>query len=118
MKTHLKKVLRRNLIAFAAFAVTFLIVRAVAPTMMTFEQHEPAAPTKQDEPTKVERLFQAGTCWSGEAPADVDFPGRVVVTLKAGDEPVIRGERMVGLALEQIFEDADHGIYRVHGFCR
>jgi hypothetical protein len=118
MRTHLKKVLIRNLTAFACFVGAFLIVSAVTPTGMTFEQHPDAGSTATPAPSKIDRLFESGECWTGEAPKDVEFPGRVVVTLKAGDEPVVRGPKYVGLALEQIFEDADHGIYRVHGFCR
>lgn len=56
-------------------------------------------------------------CWTGEPPADMVgvMPGHVVVTV---DGDLRYGaDRLVGLALEQIFEDVDHGLV-VHAFCR
>ncbi len=60
-------------------------------------------------------LIAANDCWTGEAPADVEVPGHVVVS--AEGEARYAGERMVGKALEQLFDGADHGL-QVHGFCR
>lgn len=56
-------------------------------------------------------------CWAGDAPAEMQgvMPGHVVVTV--GGATRLGGERMVGQALEQIFDGADHGLI-VHGFCR
>jgi hypothetical protein len=69
-------------------------------------------------PSPVEVLVERHGCWSGEAPDDMVgvLPGRVVVS-EPGEGPRVAGERMVGLALEQIFEGADHGL-TVHAFCR
>lgn len=56
-------------------------------------------------------------CWTGEAPADMQgvVPGHVVVSVDGS--PRVGGERLVGKALAQIFDDVDHGLL-VHGFCR
>lgn len=62
-------------------------------------------------------LLAVNDCWTGEAPADMQgkVPGHVVVTL--GGQTRFSGERMVGKALAQIFDGADHGL-TIHGFCR
>jgi hypothetical protein len=62
-------------------------------------------------------IAAAHDCWSGDAPADMQgiLPGHVVVTIDG--RPRYAGERMVGKALEQVFEGADHGL-TVHAFCR
>ena len=43
------------------------------------------------------------------------FPGHVVVTRP--DQRTVYSERLVGRALEQEFDGADHDL-RVHAFCR
>lgn len=60
-------------------------------------------------------LVEAHDCWTGEAPADVEVPGHVVVTV--GNDTIYGGPRLVGKALSQIFDGANHGLV-VHGFCR
>lgn len=61
-------------------------------------------------------LIAANDCWTGEAPSDMAgvVPGHVVVSVDGVAR--IGGERMVGKALEQAFEGADHGL-AIHGFC-
>lgn len=56
-------------------------------------------------------------CWTGDAPADMvgEIPGHVVVTIDG--EPRYAGDRLVGRALEQLFDGVDHGLV-VAGFCR
>lgn len=105
--------LGRTVLCVALFAATFLIVRGALPPAVQI------APTESAR-TPVSRaitLADRHDCWSGEAPADMRgvLPGHVVVTVNG--RPRYAGERMVGKALEQIFEGADHGI-TVHAFCR
>lgn len=71
-------------------------------------------PHVEDSPAA---LVATHDCWTGEAPADMQgvVPGHVVVTVDGTTR--LGGERMVGKALAQIFEGADHGL-RVAGFCR
>lgn len=93
-----------------SFAVTQAVIgdgyMQVAPRTSTSTPAHPAA-----------ALIEEHSCWTGEAPADMAgvLPGHVVVTV--GGVTRLGGERMVGKALEQIFEGADHGLV-VHGFCR
>lgn len=56
--------------------------------------------------------------WTGDAPAGMAgvVPGHVVVSLPNG-RVVYGGGRMVGMALAQIFDGADHGL-TVAAFCR
>ncbi|EON24037.1 hypothetical protein CF8_2044 [Nocardioides sp. CF8] len=81
-----------------------------------FGQEQREVVAEAQHPT-AEALVVAYDCWSGEAPADMagQFPRRVVVTV--GGEVRYAGERMVGKALDQIFDGANHGL-TVHGFCR
>lgn len=60
-------------------------------------------------------LIEQNDCWTGEAPADVEVPGHVVISTVKGAR--IAGPRFVNMALEQIFEGTDHNLV-VHGFCR
>lgn len=62
-------------------------------------------------------LVEKHDCWTGEPPADMVgvIPGHVVVT--QGVAPVYGGDKLVGQALEQLFDGKDHGL-TVHGFCR
>ena len=72
---------------------------------------------RPDVTTSTTALMTAHDCWTGDAPADMTgkFPGHVVVTVKG--ETRYAGERMVGKALEQIFDGKDYGL-TVAGFCR
>lgn len=63
----------------------------------------------------VVQLVEAHDCWTGAAPGDVEVPGHVIVSDGAG--PRYGGERLVDLALRQLFEGEDHGLL-VHAFCR
>lgn len=58
-------------------------------------------------------------CWTGDAPKDMEgkMPGHVVVFKYEATAPVYAGSKMVGLALDQIFNHKDHGL-EVVGFCR
>lgn len=57
-------------------------------------------------------------CWNGNPPADMVgvIPGHVIVTV--GNKTFRGGSKMVGIALADIFEDADTEIQSIHGFCR
>lgn len=70
----------------------------------------------QEGPTPAD-LVAANECWTGEAPADMQgqVPGHVVVTV--GDTARLGGDRLVGKALGQMFDGADHGL-TIHAFCR
>lgn len=79
-----------------------------APSSMTPKPHAPGSPAA---------LIAAHDCWTGEAPAGVEIPGHVVVTLPGHDAPTYGGPRLVGQALDQLFGDVDHGL-DVHAFCK
>lgn len=70
-------------------------------------------PTAEGSPAA---LLADNDCWTGEAPANMQgvIPGHVVVTVDGVAR--VGGERMVGMALGQLFDGADHGLL-VHGFC-
>lgn len=107
-----------------AFRIPFLVgaVFALAATFVAIDaglyvgqdQHEVVA--EAQGPTASDLVAEHG-CWTGEAPADMQgvFPGHVVVSVNGS--PRIGGERLVGKALEQVFDGVDHGLL-VHGFCR
>lgn len=106
-----------SVVAFALGVVSYnvtphLIAAPVAPP--------PVTATAPERPAGgAAALVAAHDCWTGAAPADMEgvLPGHVVVTVAGGAGPEYRGERMVGLALDQIFHGAPHGLV-VHAFCR
>lgn len=65
------------------------------------------------EVSVTEKLMERHGCWSDDAPAEMVgvLPGHVVTDRGYG------GSRMVGIALEQVFDDVDHGL-TIAGFCR
>ncbi|WP_067434147.1 hypothetical protein [Nocardioides jensenii] len=83
----------------------------------TFET--PAQSSGPAVPNKVAALIAKHDCWTGQAPADMEgvVPGHVVVTKHGATAPTYGGSRLVGLALDQVFNGADHSL-TVHGFCR
>lgn len=68
-----------------------------------------------ERPDPVATLVEAHDCWTGDAPADVEIPGHVIVT--EGGFTYRAGADGVGRALAQIFDGVDHGL-DVHAFCR
>ena len=81
-----------------------------APGTVTFA--EAAAPQGHD---RIAQLIERGDCWTDEAPADVDYPGAVVVTRPDGR--VVLSARLVDAALMQEFGGANADL-EVHAFCR
>lgn len=120
LRTHLVRRLRVNLtcavLLLAAFAVTRALVGDVYLAYAA-PAHQVVDVGQGDDWTEAASLISRNDCWTGEAPADMQgvLPGRVVATVD-GDARV-GGDRMVGKALEQIFDGVDHGL-RVHAFCR
>ena len=99
---------RRALVAMCLVG-SFAVVQHFMPVPMEYAPHQssPAAPA----------ATLPADCWDGEAPADMagQIPGHVFVTVDG--ETRKGGSRMVGKALAQVFDGADHGL-TVHGFCR
>lgn len=98
-------------LAFAWIAPSYL-----APTwdVATDEEVMSIRPAVEMSPVA---LVDKDGCWTGQAPQDMQgvVPGHVVVTVDG--VPRRGGSRLVGMALEQIFDGVDHGLV-VHGFCR
>lgn len=97
-------------VAFAWFAPGYL---APSWDVATDAEVMSIRPHVEDSPAA---LVAKHDCWTGEAPAVMQgvVPGHVVVTVDGTTR--LGGERMVGKALAQIFEGADHGL-RIAGFC-
>ncbi len=106
--TRIARKLTHNLLAA-------LILAAIG--MGAVANQESVYAARPDVTTSTAALIAAHDCWTGEAPADMagTIPGHVVVSV----DGVARyaGERMVGRALEQVFDGVDHGL-AIHGFCR
>lgn len=77
----------------------------------------PEAPQVADTHADAATLAAAHGCWTGQAPADMEgvIPGHVVVVRDG--EATYGGARLVGKALAQVFDGADHGL-TVYAFCR
>jgi hypothetical protein len=70
----------------------------------------PASVTEPAAPSRVERLMERHSCWSGEGPPGV-IPGRAIVSAPGGRAEVVPAD--VGFG---IWMDGDPGM--LHGFCR
>ncbi len=107
-----------------------IILRAQSPLYAELPV-EPGSGAVMDSrplaPGSPAALIAAHDCWTGDAPADMVgvLPGHVVVSLPNGD-PVYRGGKWVGKALEQTAYDhpelgwtpaVDHDI-KPKGMCR
>lgn len=112
LRATIVSVVAGNLAKVLGLAGGFMLAQVLVPASLTAVPHEPAPA----HPAAA--IIAEHGCWTGEAPADMDgvFPGHVVVSAP-GRGAHYAGERMVGLALEQIFEGADHDL-TVHAFCR
>ena len=93
------------------------------PPRQSTPDNPPVRTTTTPAPS-VEALLIAHDCWTGpeDMPADMKgkIPGGVIVTRDG--ETIHGGDRLVGLALEQMpaefgGDGIDHGL-RIHGFCR
>lgn len=122
----LKKVLVRALLKpvqiLAPFVVSFAAVSALVGAGVIPQigvNLEPNRPTQTQDleintaETIALDLVEEHGCWTGEAPKDMEgkMPGHVVTQKGLG------GQRVVGKALDQIFNGTDHGL-TVYGFCR
>lgn len=117
LKQSLITAVAKSVVTVSLFGSAFMVSSAFASDTVVFPEHAAPsiqAPVAQGSPAD---LLAKHDCWTGEAPADMQgvVPGHVIVT--KGASPVYGGTRLVGQALEQIFEDVDHGL-TVHGFCR
>lgn len=109
------RTIARNLMLGALLVASFATFQAVqGETIAVTPAEVPLASVKTPE---AMRLLADNNCWTGDAPANMVgvLPGHVVVTVNG--DATLGGERMVGMALEQIFNDTDHGL-TVHGFCK
>jgi hypothetical protein len=111
----------RRALAFALLPKLFVLALAFAwfaPSLIsptwekgTDEQVMALRPPAEGSPAA---LVAEHDCWTGEAPTDAT-PSRAVVTVDGVTR--VGGERIVGKALAQLFDGADHGLV-VHGLCR
>lgn len=101
-------------IAAPLFVFAVLALAAIAGSREVVDV-EPVPPVFTMSPAEI--LAQQHGCWSGEAPADMQgkIPGHVVV-IREG-RAVYGGPHLVGLAMDQIFNDVPHGL-DVIAFCR
>jgi len=116
----LGRVLRARLAVLALFAAGWFAGLELGPAVLG-GPHD-ATPgdsfppvTSSPAPGSPADLIRRHDCWTGPAPHDVTVPGHVVITQNGVTR--YAGPRMTGLALEQVFGDADHGL-TVHAFCR
>jgi hypothetical protein len=107
----------------AVAAVLILGALSVLPTL-TAANGSPA-PVKPIAPaqiadrghvlsSEVDGLLASGACWAGQAPADVEIPGHVLMRVGAGDTTY---STQVDRALADVFESDDPAV-TVTAFCR
>jgi hypothetical protein len=107
--------LRTTLVQAALFPLGFALV-AVAAVLLHVGQHTPVQ-SRSRQGSPVETMVRDHDCWTGSAPSDMAgrMPGHVVVT--TADGRLRYSSRLVGPALEQIFNGAENNL-TVHAFCR
>jgi hypothetical protein len=116
-RTIIKLALLQAAVMFAAFAAIFYLS---ATTPNPYTAGGTATDVMSSRPHaegSADALIADHDCWSGKAPADVTIPGHVVLMRDGAVAPVYGGARMVGLALDQIFDGKAHGL-TVYAFCR
>ena len=63
---------------------------------------------------RLVRIMDRRSCWTGEQEPKVEgFPGHVLFT-----DGTVGGPRVVGQALDEIFEGKDHDLKPIYAFCR
>lgn len=117
LKQSLIAAVAKSVVTVSLFGSAFMVSSTFADASVVIPEDRGISaeqPVAQGSPAD---LVAKHDCWTGEAPADMEgvAPGHVIVT--KGVSPVYGGPRLVGQALEQIFEGVDHGL-TVHGFCR
>lgn len=93
------------------FGVGELGVEAVAPYGVEEEEGDEHA-------GRAARLVERHDCWTGEAPADVEIPGGVVLAEVGQGPRYFSSDAVVGGALDHLFTSPDPEIVAVYGFCR
>lgn len=116
LRSHVARALRVNLTCAALVLAAFGVTRALVGDAY-LDYAPPATQVVDVAASEAATLVARHDCWSGEAPAEMQgvLPGHVVATVDGDTRR--GGDRLVGMALEQLFDDVDHGLV-VHGFCR
>lgn len=107
------RTIARNTTAFtlqwtAMLAGALLLAHWLSAGSSTIVEQRPT--TEPTGPSIVERLMERGECWTGDAPADVEIPGRALVDTGSGPRLVDSG-----LGFE-IWEGTTPG--HLYAFCR
>jgi len=111
----LVRCLLRGVVALVSCLAVVAVGSRLTAEETRFVENVPTPRVAQPTPASA-ALLARHHCWSGPAP-DGAFPGHVILTVRPGEGPQLRGPRWVARALEQIFDGVDHGIETVHGFC-
>jgi len=100
-----------RMLSLLLFAIAFFGVQHLMPN--TLEYAPPATTPAQVEPVNpLIAVAEEHRCWTGDQRPLVDgFPGHVLLA-----DGSVGGPRLVGKALEQIFDGKDHGL-TIYAFC-
>lgn len=110
-----KPVAQVRLAALLLFGSALVLIAFLGPQPALERVDRPSVAPIAGE-AQMGAMIESGACWTGGEGHPV--PSRVWVREAAGNTHayVLRGERVVGLALEQMFEGADHDVEGV-AFC-
>lgn len=105
----------RSVLVTAAFAIGFLSLGTGA-TVASPDDNLGRPPAVGSPAFVFDKM--GDKCWTGEPPADMVgvIPGHVVYA-KGDTGAIVGGEKVVGQALDQIFNDRDFGL-TIYAFCR
>jgi hypothetical protein len=116
----------RSTVAVGLFATAYVGVLEVTGSEHGVIDIEVAAPEagavaiseEEREAARVERILDRRDCWTGEAPADVEVPGGVVLKGYGAETRFYGSDVIVGEALGHLFAAPVDSIEVVVGFCR
>lgn len=118
----------RSTIIFAGFALAYVAGLALTGSTHGVGDLDYATPESPEAAQVVEaherdvdraaRLVERHDCWTGEAPADVTWPGGVVLSRVDERPRFYSADAVVDGALDHLFTSPDPEVVAVWGFCR
>lgn len=116
------KFLRRTLTSGVLAMLALFVAHdpeAAQETSARPKPHAAGSPADPQPAGSPAALIELHGCWTGDAPPDMaeKIPGHVVVTRPTSAHAEYLGDRMVGRALDHVFNHKNRGLI-VHAFCR
>lgn len=120
LKTHMARALLKNGIAVGAFLISYFFTQLLMPTAIFGMDTAPQEAAPPHAPSRIEvdeaiaaKLMKKHDCWRDGG--GQGLPGHVLIQTPKG--PQVKGAKITGQAMEQIFNQKDFGL-EVLAFCK